>query len=77
MSVTLSIAVNSARQADAGTVLAAAQRGDAAAQAELFDRHRLRVARQVLRMTGPGADHPVMTDCPESAYLKCMWCRVW
>ncbi len=55
MSVTLSIAVNSARQADAGTVLAAAQRGDAAAQAELFDRHRLRVARQVLRMTGDAA----------------------
>lgn len=33
-------------------MLAAAQRGDAAAQAELFDRHRQRVARQVLRMTG-------------------------
>jgi RNA polymerase sigma-70 factor, ECF subfamily len=52
VSVTLDIAVNSARQADAGSVLAAAQRGDAAAQAELFDRHRQRVARQVLRMTG-------------------------
>jgi RNA polymerase sigma-70 factor (ECF subfamily) len=52
VSVTLDIAVNSARQADAGTVLAAAQRGDAMAQAELFDRHRQRVARQVLRMTG-------------------------
>jgi 23S rRNA (cytosine1962-C5)-methyltransferase len=32
---------------------------------------------QVLRGTGPGADHPVMTDCPESAYLKCLWCKVW
>jgi 23S rRNA (cytosine1962-C5)-methyltransferase len=32
---------------------------------------------QVLRTTGPGADHPVMTDCPESSYLKCLWCRVW
>jgi 23S rRNA (cytosine1962-C5)-methyltransferase len=32
---------------------------------------------QVLRQTGPGADHPVMTDCPESSYLKCLWCRVW
>lgn len=31
---------------------------------------------QVLDLTGPGADHPVMTDCPESAYLKCLWCRV-
>jgi len=32
---------------------------------------------QILRSTGPGPDHPVMTDCPESAYLKCLWCRVW
>ena len=32
---------------------------------------------QVMRTTGPGADHPVMTDCPESSYLKCLWCRVW
>jgi 23S rRNA (cytosine1962-C5)-methyltransferase len=32
---------------------------------------------QVLRTTGAGEDHPVMTDCPESAYLKCLWCRVW
>ena len=32
---------------------------------------------QVLSQTGPGADHPVMTDCPESSYLKCLWCRVW
>ena len=32
---------------------------------------------QMLRMTGPGADHPVMTDCPESSYLKCVWAKVW
>jgi 23S rRNA (cytosine1962-C5)-methyltransferase len=32
---------------------------------------------QVLRQTGPGPDHPVMTDCPESGYLKCLWARVW
>ncbi len=32
---------------------------------------------QVLRQTGPGADHPVMTDCPESSYLKCLWAKVW
>jgi 23S rRNA (cytosine1962-C5)-methyltransferase len=31
---------------------------------------------QVLRATGAGPDHPVMTDCPEGAYLKCLWCRV-
>jgi 23S rRNA (cytosine1962-C5)-methyltransferase len=32
---------------------------------------------QTLRITGPGPDHPVMTDCPESAYLKCVWAVVW
>lgn len=32
---------------------------------------------QVLQSTGPGADHPVMTEAPESAYLKCLWCRIW
>jgi 23S rRNA (cytosine1962-C5)-methyltransferase len=32
---------------------------------------------QVLRATGPGPDHPFMTECPESSYLKCLWCRVW
>jgi 23S rRNA (cytosine1962-C5)-methyltransferase len=31
---------------------------------------------QVLKATGPGLDHPVMTDCPESGYLKCLWCRI-
>jgi 23S rRNA (cytosine1962-C5)-methyltransferase len=31
---------------------------------------------QVFATTGPGPDHPVMTDTPESAYLKCLWCRV-
>lgn len=36
-------------------VIAAAQRGDAAAQAELFEAHRGRIARQVLRMTGDAA----------------------
>lgn len=31
---------------------------------------------QVIEERGPGADHPVMTDCPESGYLKCLLCRV-
>jgi 23S rRNA (cytosine1962-C5)-methyltransferase len=31
---------------------------------------------QVLATTGAGPDHPVMTECPESAYLKAIWCRV-
>jgi 23S rRNA (cytosine1962-C5)-methyltransferase len=25
---------------------------------------------------GPGADHPVMSNCPESRYLKTLWARV-
>lgn len=51
MSGILDIAVSRAHQADP-SLLAAAQRGDAVAQAELFQRHSVRVARQILRMTG-------------------------
>ncbi|MGC9260927.1 MAG: class I SAM-dependent rRNA methyltransferase [Phycisphaerae bacterium] len=31
---------------------------------------------QILRVTGPGADHPVMTEFLEGQYLKCAWCRI-
>jgi 23S rRNA (cytosine1962-C5)-methyltransferase len=31
---------------------------------------------QVLHFGGPGPDHPVMTECPESLYLKCLLVRV-
>jgi 23S rRNA (cytosine1962-C5)-methyltransferase len=31
---------------------------------------------QILRMTGAGPDHPVMSNCPESSYLKALWARV-
>jgi len=31
---------------------------------------------QVFESGGAAADHPVVTDCPESAYLKYLWCRV-
>lgn len=31
---------------------------------------------QFLDRTGPGADHPVAADCPETEYLKAIWCRV-
>ena len=40
---------------DESTVLQAAQRGDRAAQAQLFNRYRDRVARQILRMVGDPA----------------------
>ena len=38
---------------------------------------RLGKRLQFLDRTGPGADHPVMANCPESRYLKVIWARVW
>ncbi len=32
---------------------------------------------QIFQVTGPGPDHPVMTDFLEGLYLKCLWCRLW
>lgn len=52
MSGTVTWDVGRTPQADAAIVIAAAQRGDAAAIAELFASHRQQVARHVLRMTG-------------------------
>ncbi len=37
---------------------------------------RLRRPLQMLDQTGAGGDHPVMLNCPESAYLKVLWFRV-
>lgn len=31
---------------------------------------------QTIDRTGAAPDHPVMLNCPESAYLKALWCRV-
>lgn len=31
---------------------------------------------QIFEQTGAAADHPVMANCPESEYLKALWCRV-
>lgn len=39
--------------------------------------HRSGRKLQILDRTGPGADHPVMSNCPESRYLKVLWARVW
>ena len=30
---------------------------------------------QVVDITGAAPDHPVMSNCPESAYLKAIWAR--
>ncbi|HSW45981.1 MAG TPA: class I SAM-dependent rRNA methyltransferase [Phycisphaerae bacterium] len=37
---------------------------------------RLRRPLQIVDVTGAGPDHPVMANCPESAYLKAVWARV-
>ena len=50
--------------------------------AELFEKHVIRAAHrkgrrlQILDRTGAGVDHPTMSNCPESRYLKLLWCRV-
>lgn len=66
MSATLAMAVSSAEYADAAAVLAAAQRGDAAAQAALFEAHKHRVARQVQRMVG---DSGVVDDLVQEVFI--------
>ncbi len=32
---------------------------------------------QILDLTGAAPDHPVLSNCPEGAYLKALWARVW
>lgn len=39
--------------------------------------HRNGRKLQILDRTGAGSDHPVMSNCPESRYLKTLWARVW
>jgi len=38
--------------------------------------HRNGRKLQILDRKGAGADHPVMSNCPESRYLKTLWARV-
>ena len=37
---------------------------------------RLRRPLQIVDVTGAAPDHPVMANCPESAYLKAIWARL-
>ncbi len=39
--------------------------------------HRLGRKLQIIDRTGPGPDDPVMSNCPESRYLKVLWALVW
>ncbi len=38
--------------------------------------HKERKRLQFFERTGAGEDHPVMSNCPESRYLKLLWARV-
>ncbi len=71
MSGTLAMAVSRALPADASALLNAAQRGDAAAQTALFEAHKQRVARQILRMTGdPGAVDDLVQEVFIAAFSR-------
>lgn len=39
--------------------------------------HRLNRRLQIFDRTGAGPDHPVLSNCLESRYLKVLWARVW
>ncbi len=39
--------------------------------------HRNKRRLQIIDRTGAGADHPVMSNCPEGRYLKVLWCIAW
>ena len=38
--------------------------------------HRYQKKLQIIDRTGAGMDHPVMSNCPESRYLKAIWAVV-
>lgn len=67
LSATMLIAVGRTHQLPVDLVIAAAQRGDAAAQAEIFEQHRGRVARQILRMTG---DATTVDDLVQEVFIS-------
>ncbi len=39
--------------------------------------HRRNLRMQVFDRTGAGPDHPVLSNYPESRYLKLVWARIW
>ncbi len=45
-------------------------------EAVYFGTRRAGRSLQVFERTGAAPDHPVMANCPESEYLKALWCRV-
>lgn len=39
--------------------------------------HRQNRRLQIFHRSGAGPDHPTFSNCPETRYLKVLWCRVW
>jgi 23S rRNA (cytosine1962-C5)-methyltransferase len=39
--------------------------------------HRNKRRLQILDRTGAGADHPVLSNCPDGRYLKLLWAVAW
>lgn len=66
MFATLAIEVPGAIYADAATLLEAARRGEADAQAALFEAHKGDVARQILRLTG---DSSCVDDLVQEVFI--------
>ncbi|MBN2447623.1 MAG: class I SAM-dependent rRNA methyltransferase, partial [Phycisphaerae bacterium] len=63
-----------------GTLLTCSCSGmvSAATFVEMVQRAARRTRRkiQIFDQTGAASDHPIMPNCPESAYLKALWLRV-
>jgi RNA polymerase sigma-70 factor (ECF subfamily) len=71
VSVTLTLDVGRVLELDADSTVDAARRGDAAAQASLFENHKQRVAHHVLRMTGdPGAVDDLVQEVFIAAFRR-------
>lgn len=66
MSATLTLELARTLDLDPAALLAAARSGDAAAQSGLFEAHKHRVARQILRMTG---DDSVIDDLVQEVFV--------
>lgn len=66
MAATLAFSLGRTIDAEIAGLLEAARRGDASAQASLFETHKHRVARQILRMTG---DESAVDDLVQEVFV--------
>lgn len=71
MSATLTLGLTHFLELDSGELLAAARRGETVGQNGLFDAHKHRVARQILRMTGdPGSVDDLVQEVFVAAFRR-------